>query len=222
MQKFTLLHDGSDQGWQATYLALHIAARLGAPLQVLHMDLGNDTGTLNQRVAQVEISGHAAGVIIETGFLPDLSMDTLGKIVAARDGFFLPRRLISDGDIVSQFLDAYSCPLWIASQEPEIHRMAVLVNDPAEDTQLIEFTRSLSNRLGQSLTGLIQEEKYKSGLMHGSPDLKWLALPEISPGAITSVLERLDADLLVLSAANVHLAGNLPCNCIICPAIRNA
>ena len=162
MQRFTLLHDGSVQGWQATYMAFHVTAQLGAPLQVLHIDPNNDGEALALRAAHVETGGHAAGVAMETHLLSNFSLDTLKENVTAVDGFFAPQRLITDGETVSLFLDAFSCPLWIVSEESKLDNAAVLVNDPMHDTQLISYVKTLSHRLQQSLTALVLDEKFEA------------------------------------------------------------
>jgi len=66
MQRFTLLHDGSPQAWQAAYLAFHIAAQLGAPLRVLLFDADDDQDMLAKNASQIEVGGHAAGVNVRT------------------------------------------------------------------------------------------------------------------------------------------------------------
>lgn len=222
MQRFTLLHDGSVQGWQATYLALHVAVRLGAPLQVLHVDPNINSKTLQQRVAHVETGSHAAGVAIETHLLADLSIDTLKKHVTAIDGFFLPRRLLTDEEAVSRFLKAFSCPLWIVSTESKYGGMAVLVRDPVSNMPMISYARTLSHRLQQSLTGLIADEDFESILGPDLSGLRWMSLPNISPANIAHALEQLHTDLLVLSASDFSRVLDLPGNHLIYPDKRDA
>ena len=122
MQKFTLLNDGSVQGWRATYLAFHVAAQLGAPLQALLINSNNDEETLEQRAAHIEIGGRAAGVAIETRLLTDFSVDFLKGQPTVIDGLFVPHRLVPNEVSAALFLEACSCPLWITSQEPENSR----------------------------------------------------------------------------------------------------
>jgi len=219
MQRFTLLHDGSDQGWQATYLAFYIAVRFGAPLQVLHIDPRKNTKDLKRRAIDVETGGNAAGVSVETQFLADAPQETVRNLVSSVDGFFLPQRLHS---MIAPTLKGFSCPVWVVSREPETHRMAVLVDDPSGDVKVIEFANSLSNRIGLPFTILMHEENYKDKFRQGWPETSWLAVPDVSVTAIASVLKRLDAGLLTLSVSNLDLAGILPCNCIVCPDRWNA
>ena len=222
MQRFTLLHDGSVQGWQAAYLAFHVAARLGAPLQVLHIDPDNNKKALDQRAAEVETSGHAAGVVLETHLLTDYSMDTLRENITAIDGFFLPRRLISDGEAVSLFLEAFSCPLWTVSVESKPDAMAVLVSDTVKDAHLISYTKALSHRLQQSVTVLILDEQFDSTLKPELSAIKWMSLPTFTREDITRALDQLHAGLLFTSSASLSMLENMPGNLVIYPKKQDA
>ena len=66
MQRFSLIHDGSEQGWQAAYLAFNISARFGAPLLALLVKSDLPTSLLQKRAAQVRVGGNAAKLVIET------------------------------------------------------------------------------------------------------------------------------------------------------------
>jgi len=222
MQKFTLLHDGSVNGWQATYLAFHVAAQLGAPLQVLLTDSNNDEETLEQRVDHIETGGRAAGVVIETRLLTDFSMGTLKENITAIDGLFIPHRLIPDGKSAAPFLETFPCPLWIASKEPEIREMAVLVNDPIKDERLISFTKTLAQRFQQSLTGLFTEGKMNPASKSETSTFTWMPLPALSLANVTSALRQLNAGLFFISASNAFMAGGLPCNFVIYPGAQDA
>jgi hypothetical protein len=216
MQRFTLIHDGSDQGWQTAYLAFHIAAQLGAPLQALLGDSA-DGESLVQSAAQVEIGGRAAGVTIGTRLVPDFSLDSLTANMNVIDGLFIPHRLIPDGETATHFLETLSCPLWIVSQGPEIHKMAVLVSDLVADEKLIHYTTALAHRLQQSLTGLVRAEQLAS-MMHSDLNLEWEPFPSFSSREITSTINRLDINLFFVSVSNAPLIDDISSNCVIFPA----
>ena len=217
MQKFALIHDGTVQGWQATYQAFHVANRLGAPLQVLIVDPDQDKAKLAQRAAQVEVGGRAAGVAMETHLLTDFSMDALKESITAIDGLFLPQRLTPDGETVASYLDAFSCPLWIVSKESEIKKIAVLVNDLAEDTPLISYTKTLSHRLQQSLTVILLKDKLQSDPAIDLQDLQRLELSTLSQTTINQELEKLHIGLLFISATHANMINELSCNCVVNP-----
>jgi len=217
MHRFTLLHDGSDQGWQATYLALHVATQLGAPLHVLHIDPLNQQSALAQRAAQVETGGHAAGVSIATDFLADYSKETLARYPTKMDGCFLPRALVPDPESASLFLEAFHCPLWIVSVAAKNDAMTVLVDDPVADAHLISESKTFANRLHQTLTGFILDAKVESMVASESSNLKWMSFPEFSAEGITAALNQLQADLLFTSITNLTLTAGLPVNCVFVP-----
>ena len=222
MQKFTFLHDGSIQGWQATYLAFHVAAQLGAPLQALLIDSNDDEETLEQRAAQVETGARAAGVATRIHLLADFSVDSLRENITAIDGLFIPHRLIPDGKVAARFLQALSCPLWIASKEPEIREMAVLVNDPIKDERLISFSKTLAHRFQQSIKVLVKKSETSLTPKNETQTLTWVSLPTFSLVDVNSALRHLNVGLLFISASNAFMAGRLPCNFVICPDVQDA
>lgn len=217
MHRFTLLHDGSAQGWQATYLAFHIAAGLGAPLQVLFNDSISNEETPEQRAAHVETGGRAADVVIESRVLPDLSVDTLKQNITVVDGLFVPRTLVPDGATASRFLEAFSCPLWIVSAKSEIAEMAVLVKSLAKDDHLIVHIKTLSQRLHQSLTGFVPRAELDLARGSDLAALTWVPLPSFTVPDITSALELFRVGLLFVPASSVDLMVQLSCNCVVYP-----
>jgi hypothetical protein len=222
MQKFTLLHDGSAQGWYATYLAFHVAAQLGAPLQALLVDSNSDKESLKQRAAQIKTGARAAGVAIETHLVADFSVDSLKKSITTIDGLFVPHRLIPDGESAARFLEALSCPLWIASKEPEIREMAVLINDPIKDERLISYTKVLAHRFQQSIKAFIKQSDNNPTPKSETSTLTWVSLPTLSLDDVNSALTHLNAGLLFISVSNADMTGELPCNFVIYPETLDA
>jgi len=222
MQRFTLLHDGSAQGWHATYLAFYIAARLGAPLQVLHIRSEEETEALKDIAAHVETGAHAAGVVIETRLLADFTVDTLRQNITSIDGLFLPPRLLPDGETVSLFLEAFSCPLWVVPFEAQPTDVAVLVNNPLKDAHLISYAKTLSNRLEQSLIAFILDEQFESTIKPELSGIKWKSLAEFSLQQINEALEQLHIGLLIILETNMLPSKSLNCNFIIHPSAKDA
>ena len=216
MQRFTLLHDGNEQGWQATYLAFHFAAQLGAPLLVLLVDPTTDPKILARRAAQVEVGGRAAGVVIESRFVTDFSETIVAANVSDTDGLFLPRRLIPDGKTALRYLEALSCPIWVVSHEAKTYRMAVLVSDLTADEKLISFTAALSQRLQHPLIGLISDEDSAST---SQMDLisTWITLPNFSHNDLAVALDQQGIDLLVIPVSRSALIDTLAFNFVVYP-----
>lgn len=222
MQKFTLLHDGSVQGWHATYLAFHVAAQLGASLQALLIDSNDDEESLEQRAIHIKTGARAAGVTLETRFLTDFSVTALKENISAIDGLFIPHRIIPDGESATRLLEALPYPLWIALKEPEIREMAVLVNDPINDEKLIAYTKVLAHRFQQSLKVFIQRNENRPTPTSETSTLTWVSLPTFSLDDINSALTHLNAGLLFISASNTAMTGRLPCNFVIYPETPDA
>jgi hypothetical protein len=216
MQRFTLIHDGSEQGWQSAYLAFHVATQLGAPLLVLLVSETNNKNTLAKRAAQVEVGAHAAGVAIETQLITEFSVEVVAENSINSDGLFVPRHLIPDEKTARHFLEALSCPLWFVSKESEMHGMAVLVDDPIVDEALIHFATILSHRIQQPLTGLIPEGKLETPEKSDAA-ITWFPLPDFSPAEITAALNQLGVDLCFFPISSMSLTDELEINCVISP-----
>jgi hypothetical protein len=213
MQNFTLIHDGTIEGWRTTYLAFHVAARFGAPLKVLVLDSGSNQESPAERAKQVEIGGHAAGLAIETAILPEYSVDIVIDNAPIMNGLFIPRRLIKDENAMAHLLQGLDCPLWIVSEEYEARRIVALIDDPAEDHDLIEYANTLSQRIGQTLTLLMAGEKQPQ--LSNDESLSWKTLGEVTPAGLTSALDQLQTVLLILKASNYFLVEGISCNFII-------
>lgn len=217
MRRFALIHDGSDQGWQATFLAFHVAAQLGASLLLFLGDSPTDEKLLVQLANQVEVGGRAAGVVIETHFLSDFSVSLATENVPSVDGLFIPHRLIQDGETALRLLEALSCPLWIIAKEFETNDLAVLVNDPAEDAKMIHYATMLAHRLQQNLIGIRKESNFASTLIE-DPILSWVSIPNFSPSSLTLTQKQIESGLLIMPSSRISLVDNWQFNYLIYPA----
>lgn len=216
MQRFALIHDGNAQGWRTAYLAFHIAAQLGAPLQVFLIDSGTDKETTTQRLKQIKVGGRAAGVSIETSVATDPSPDTITKNVSVVNGLFIPNNLVPDQDMAARLLKAVHCPLWIVSEETKAREMVVLVEDPLKDNDMIKYAAMLSIRMEEPLTGLISSHSLPIPNPNGE-DLTWMQIQNFSLPEVNSALTRLQADLLFLRLSNFSLVPRLSCTCVVYP-----
>lgn len=216
MQHFTVLQDDSQQGWQATYLAFHIASRLGAPLRALLTESSSDEKVRVQRAAQVEVGGRAAGVTVETRLITDFSVATVAENCSNTNGLFISHRLISDEKTAHRFLKVLSCPLWLVSMESAMDGMAVLIGDPTSDEALTHYAMTLSGRIQLPLTGLVYKNKI-SLISESNPAINWQALTELTSIEVTTTLKQVNASLLFLSIAHFSLTDELPINCVIYP-----
>lgn len=220
MQRFTLIHDGSKQGWQTAYLAFHVAAQLGAPLLGLIVDAGSDMDALKKRAEQVEVGAHAAGVAIGTQLIPEFSVDAVDKYLGEGNGFFVPRRIIPDEETARRFLDVMPCPLWLVSKGPGINGMAVFVSVPGEQDALINYASTLSHRLKQTLTGLVLKGDLTQ-ISQTEIDFSWLILSDSKRSTISAALDRANANLLVLSVSQFSLSMKTSFSCIFYPMNAN-
>lgn len=216
MQRFTLIHDGSDQAWQTAYLAFHIANRLGAPLLAFLYNPNTDNQPLTQRAAQIEVGGRAAGVVIETQVLNDFSLEAVAAYSEDSNGIFLPHHLLPDERTNRHYLEILSKPLWIVSGESEVHNAAVLVTDFRADEQLINDTITLSQRTELSLTGIIREKE------PAQTAIRWISMTDFSPEQITATLNQHQISLLFVPASAISLVADLSINCVVYPFAENA
>jgi len=220
MQRFTLIHDGSEQGWQTAYLAFHVAAQLGAPVQGLIVDAGSDKDVLEKRASQVEVGGHAAGVAIETQMILEFSVDAVKDHLGEGNGLFVPRRLVPDEETARRFQELFACPLWIVSRRSAAKGVAVLFDMPEEQEAMFRYAAILSHRLKQPLTGFILNDDLAR---HPLPDIDFfqLLLPDFSISTISTALDRVNASLLILSISQFTLSTKLPLNCVFYPVNKD-
>jgi len=216
MQRFTLIHDGSKQGWQAAYLAFYVAAQLGAPLQALMVTSGNDRNLIAKRAAQVEVGGHAAGVAIGTRLIEETSVHAVAEVSGNTNGLFAPRRLIPDEKTARRFLEALSCPLWLVSKESETNGVTMLVDDPVAQETLINYAAALSHRIQQPLIGLVLESAFTL-IPKVDTDFEWHPLPEFSIDTLSKTLNQVNTSLFILPVSHFSLADGLSLNCVIYP-----
>jgi hypothetical protein len=221
MQHFTVLHDGSGQGWQAAYLAFHIASRLGAPLRALLFESSPDKKALMQKAAQVEVGARAADVAVETRLIPHFSVADVAENSKDSNGLFIPRHLVSDENAARQFLEALSYPIWLVSMESTMNGMAMLIGDPDADEAMTHYATVLSKRIQLSLTGFAHKNEIPL-ISKPDEDIAWQPLIELTPVEITAALKRVDASLLFLSISQFSLTDELPVNCVIYPAPLDA
>ncbi|MGD8404875.1 MAG: hypothetical protein PVJ21_14540 [Anaerolineales bacterium] len=221
MQRFTLIHDGSKQGWQAAYLAFYVAAQLGAPLQVLMVISNSDTNTLAKRAAQVEVGGHAAGVAITTQTIAEFSINAVAEASSKSNGLFVPSRLISDKKTARDFLEVLSCPLWLVSKESETNGIAMLAGNPIVEETMINYAIALSHRIQQPLNGFVLESEF-AHFKKTNSEVAWHQLPDFSPPTVSTVLKQVNVSLLILPLARFSISDELSFNCVIYPVDRDA
>jgi hypothetical protein len=95
--------------------------------------------------------------------------------------------------------------------------MTVLVNDMRTDANLLHYAKTLAHRLRQTLKGIIKESE-----LAPSPEengaVSWIALPDLSLPALTSVLNQTESSLVFMPASIISLLPDLLFNCVIYPA----
>lgn len=219
MQRFTLIHDGSDEGWQAAYLAFHVAVRLGAPLLVLLDGSAAAERDLAERASHVVVGGHAAGLVIETRPVTDFSPAAVLEKATARDGLFVPRHLVADGENALRFLEVLGCPLWVIAREAVAKEMILLANDAQADVDLVRYATTLARRLRQPLRGIIRKGDLVPEIEVEAP-LSWQELPDFSMSSLQATLNMVESNLLVMPASLFSLVRHLHANCVIYPPAR--
>ncbi len=194
---------------------------LGASLQVLLLDSTTDDELLTQNALQLQTAGRAAGVSLETQIVADFSAESIIRIGAAINGLFLPYRLLPDEQTVARLLGALSCPLWIVGDDLKTRTMAVLVDNITGDKDLIAYAVILSQRMSETLTGLILSEQ-TSQRLQSSPEISWMPLHDFSEARIVSALDQLHADLLCMKPSKFSLARGLGRTCLVYPTLASA
>lgn len=217
MKKLVLLHDGNINEQHATYLALHVAARLGALFKVFLFSSQRDGKPLAQIGAQIETAGRAANVSIEITMLTEFSVGILKKQLRSADGIFASRRLIPDGKTAASFLEAFSCPLWVVADKSELGEIALLIPNPAKEKSLLRNTKTLSRRLQKQLTIFFKADDPLSMTVTELQSANWTPISSTSSRRIRTLVEKYHIGLLFISPANIALLGKMDCTCVIYP-----
>jgi hypothetical protein len=216
MQKFLLIHNGSNQAWQTAYLAFHVSGSLGAPLMVVISGLSEDKDHQNFNAKQVEIAGRAAGVAIQTIESKKPIINFLADNTEKIDGLFLPRKLIPDMEVLSQYLKLVACPIWVVNQDAEHDEMAIIINKTFIMKSFVDYAVKLASRLQHNLTGLIQNSE--SGFSRLSDyDINWYAMTDFSFEEIAIALNRLGANLLFIDGKNASFLDDFQINFVVFP-----
>jgi len=221
MQNFALLHDGSVASWNAAYAAFYIATRLGAPLHVFLANPEIDKNDLSKQATQLEISGRAASVTIDTHLIADFSLETLTTNIIGINGLFAPRQIIKDGKFGTRITDTFTCPVWSISQLPKAYKMATLVDRLTDDDELIQYTASLSVRLQAPMIRIVQGG-FPGVNRSNDNAVQLVTLPDLSPANISAALEEHQIELLFLPASKSDLLKDWAGNCILFPAPKGA
>jgi hypothetical protein len=218
MQRYSLFHDGSDQSWQATFLAFHVTARLGATLQVHLVGEESDSNSkVRETIAQqVAVGGRAAGITIETQHWPDFAMEQL-EVLGAQDGLIAPFSLFPNIESILYSLEFINCPLWLISQSAESYVMAILAADIDPSKAMIDFARALSARLQSNLKGLTMADQLKMA-EDTYPDVGWHEFLRPESVLLKALVTKVKANLLVISHSDLELAYELDRNLILHPS----
>lgn len=216
MNRFTLIHDGTNQGWNTAYLAFHVAARLGAPLQAVLVDANATDEDLKSQATQIETGARAAGVKIETQVVKDFSPITISESIATGDGLFVPHRLTPNGKAALAFLNRIHAPLWIVKEGIDPLQWGILPDKEIKNKDLLTYADGLSYRFETSLTGLITK-KASSPLKKKFPRLEWHHIPGISLTDVALAVKTFHIDLLFLHASHASLVSKLKCACVVYP-----
>ena len=105
--------------------------------------------------------------------------------------------------------------------ETAMDGMAVLIGDPTSEEALIHYATTLSGRIQLPLTGFVHQNEFPS-ISKSDPDIAWQPLPDLTPIEVTTALKQVDVSLLFLSISYFFLTDDLPINCVIYPASKDA
>jgi hypothetical protein len=213
MQQFTVLHDGTQLGWQTVYYAFHFAARLGAPTHVYLL------GDQEQDESQVGMTGRAAGVSLTTSHMDQFSLEVLAAAAGESDGLFLPRSSISNKDSVLYLVESSNRPVWVVSRESGLQSLAVLVDDKGAAGGHFIFAWRLAQRIQKKVIALSMQAKLPN--LGDNQKIIWRILTDNSNSEIIKNFEEVGAGFLFIPLAYLDLVRNSSINLVIIPDSKN-
>jgi hypothetical protein len=156
-------------------------------------------------------------VVTEVQTVADFSSETIARQIAGANGLFMPNHLLADPNSGGGLLGALTCPLWVVSEASQAQKMAVLVEEPARDHDLMDYAATLAERMEQELIGLTASEGPYPSPGKGA-DLVWKTLPDLAPPTLVPALGHLAIDLVLLPRSQLSLAKRLDCTCVLFPS----
>lgn len=215
MQRITAIHDGTLQGWDCLYLALHISARLGTDLQVLTSGMNEQGHSPAQMTERIVTAGNAAGIAVQAEALPELTTGAVLEQAGDVSALLIPAGLLSQPDLLPGLATSPGCPVWVVPQLVEIRRLAALL-EPAADQAARNYASALSQRLGAGLLFLAESTH---PLVETEFPLS--RLTSFSPEALGRLVELEHLDLLIFPFSLLQLCMNcapsLSCLMAVCP-----
>jgi hypothetical protein len=221
-QRLTVIHDGSGQGWQAVYVAFHVAARLHASLLAISLANSNNRESSAERILKMGVGARAAGLTLRTGTIHELTVEAIEAQARGSGALLLPKDLFRAAGLVPALVEALACPVWLISREHEIRRLGVVLNGPASAGGALHYASTLAFRWNQPLICLTSEaglSKYPRTIK--SVDLKWKVLGDLSAPAIQQQVSEKHIDLVLFNTSQTLLSHEFArattASLVLCP-----
>lgn len=215
MQKISAIHDGTPQGWDCLYLALHVSTRVGTALQVLITDLDEQDQSPAQMTERIVTAGNAAGIAVQADALPEFSARAILEQSGDSSALLIPSGLSRQPDLLPGLTSVPVCPVWLVPRLVEIRRLAALL-EPTADQAARNYATTLSQRLGAALL-FLAENTYPLA----EQEFPQAGLDSFSPEALARQVELERLDLLVFPFTLLQLcldcASSLSCLMALCP-----
>jgi hypothetical protein len=196
MQIIAAIHDGSSQGWETVYLAIHLAARLGASLLVLELPSGESGSSASEQSEKIHTAAHAAGLQADTQAIAGPSLAEIIEKTGESYVLMLPKGLAVQDNLLVELAGGLTCPIWVITYKYEIRRLGAWL-DPDGKGPALGCSSALSRRLEQPLV-LFAEHFTETS----APDAAVLvrALGEITPEQLAEQASHEHIDLLSFGA----------------------
>lgn len=217
MQKIAVIHDGNTQGWETVYLAIHVAARMGASLLVLTLADGEAEGSASGQAEKIHTGARAAGLSAEIGVLGQLTPEEILQKAGEPYVLMLPKDLARAEGLLVELSAKIACPIWVVTAKYEIRQLGAWF-EPPDQGPVVRYATTLARRLGQPLV-LFAERPPDTPLAEA--DIVIRAVGEISEEELVEQVSRERIDMLVFGAQQVPVFEKcmemLDCILALCP-----
>jgi nucleotide-binding universal stress UspA family protein len=217
MQKIAAIHDGNTQGWETVYLAIHVAARMGASLLVLTLVGGEAEASSSGQAEKILTGARAAGLSAETSVLEQLSPEAILQKAGEPYMLMLPKDLARGDGLLEQLSAKIACPIWVVTAKYEIRQLGAWLERPDQGTA-VRYATALARRLGQPLV-LFAELQPETP--PAESDIVIRTVGEISGEELAEQVSREQIDMLIFGAQQVPIFEKcmemLDCILALCP-----
>ena len=226
MQDYFVLLDNIDGGQQATFSALHVAARTGVRLVGVAIGQNKQADEVKQLMGCFLTGARAAGVksktLVTNSFL-SLDKEAFRKDIGA---FFISRSSLKSATELEALMESVPCPVWIVPVHRSIRRLLAILNPTHGSETVLQQASILWKRWNLEFDTLLSDDLK---ITTEGKAFSFQAPPPLNSDNLLLIeqIARYKADLIFLSSVDPNLplwtiSTRLDSLLAVCPPTLNS